>query len=390
MGLIMKKDDSEDNEYIDGIEVIGRGEGPNGDPEDDIEMEVHEGLTAEDISGKTAARDADRETEADPELLEGVCKPAGCSDEAAGADRDARSDADADKGPVRDHSADSPIAPSRPAASGNRHKLYIAIAVIAVIVAAVLGYVLGSGGLGPKGLDSSMITEEQLDTTVATWTKDGKTNTISARQAIESQYSLDSVKGDDDTYPAPSAEMIVAYARNQILLAEAKEQGITVDDDELATAAEETLGTSDFEVIADKYQVSEDQAKDIVREQVIIQKFYQTVVEDAPTVPVAPEEPENGDSSTTSAAYAAYIIDLAGDEWDEEAGAWASEDGAYASALSGEEFTADSASYAQAQKAYAVASQEYATKASSASQDWTAYVNELFAKADLTVYGLYA
>ena len=163
-----------------------------------------------------------------------------------------------------------------------------------------------------------------------------------------------------------------------------------MDDDELATAAEETLGTSDFEVIADKYQVSEDQAKDIVREQVIIQKFYQTVVEDAPTVPVAPEEPENGDSSTTSAAYAAYIIDLAGDEWDEEAGTWASEDGAYASALSGEEFTADSASYAQAQKAYAVASQEYATKASSASQDWTAYVNELFAKADLTVYGLYA
>ncbi len=60
-----------------------------------------------------------------------------------------------------------------------------------------------------------MITEEQLDTTVATWTKDGKTNTISARQAIESQYSLDSVKGDDDTYPAPSAEMIVAYARNR-------------------------------------------------------------------------------------------------------------------------------------------------------------------------------
>ncbi len=100
--------------------------------------------------------------------------------------------------------------------------------------------------------------------------------------------------------------------------------------------------------------------------------------------------PENGDSSTTSAAYAAYIIDLAGDEWDEEAGTWASEDGAYASALSGEEFTADSASYAQAQKAYAVASQEYATKASSASQDWTAYVSELFAKADLTVYGLYA
>ncbi len=44
MGLIMKKDDSEDNEYIDGIEVVGRGEGPNGD--DEVEhVEIHEGLT---------------------------------------------------------------------------------------------------------------------------------------------------------------------------------------------------------------------------------------------------------------------------------------------------------------------------------------------------------
>ena len=59
MGLIMKKDDSEDNEYIDGIEVVGRGEGPNGD--DEVEhVEIHEGLTAEDISGKTAAAEAER------------------------------------------------------------------------------------------------------------------------------------------------------------------------------------------------------------------------------------------------------------------------------------------------------------------------------------------
>ena len=69
MGLIMKKDDSEDNEYIDGIEVVGRGEGPNGD--DEVEhVEIHEGLTAEDISGKTAAAEAERELEADPELLD--------------------------------------------------------------------------------------------------------------------------------------------------------------------------------------------------------------------------------------------------------------------------------------------------------------------------------
>ena len=79
MGLIMKKDDSEDNEYIDGIEVVGRGEGPNGD--DEVEhVEIHEGLTAEDISGKTAAAEAERELEADPELLDADAEEGGAAD----------------------------------------------------------------------------------------------------------------------------------------------------------------------------------------------------------------------------------------------------------------------------------------------------------------------
>ena len=149
MGLIMKKDDSEDNEYIDGIEVIGRGEarrrsggryrdgGPRGPDRG--------GHLGQDRCARCGSRDRGR-----PRAVRRRAQACRRSDEAAGADRDARSDADADKGPVRDHSADSPIAPSRPAASGNRHKMYIAIAVIAVIVAAVLGYVLGSGGLGRR------------------------------------------------------------------------------------------------------------------------------------------------------------------------------------------------------------------------------------------------
>lgn len=113
-------------------------------------------------------------------------------------------------------------------------------------------------------------------------------------------------------------------------------------------------------------------------------------MKDAPTAPAAPEEPENGDSAAVSAEYAAYIIDLAGKEWDKEAGTWASPDGTYATALAGEEFTADSASYAQAQKAYAAAYQDYAKHAADSNQSWTEYVNALFAKADITLYGLFA
>ncbi len=413
MGLIMKKDDSEDNEYIDGIEVVGRGEGPNGD--DEVEhVEIHEGLTAEDISGKTAAAEAERELEADPELLDADAEDGGVAD--AGADGEDAGAADAgeadgepepegveDSEPAADASADSstaaPVATPRAArpkktrmqrAMMGKHKYFIAGALVAVIVAGVSGYFLGSGGFGSKGVSAPVFAESELDATVATWKFKGASHKISAREAIESQYSLDSVKDEDGNYPAPSADAVLSYVRNRILLEEASKQGIKLSDEDLSSSAEASLGTSDFSAIADQYGVSEDQAKQIVREQGTIQKLYQSVMDDAPAMPKAPAEPESGDENEAKAEYAAYIIDLAGKEWDAEAGTWAKLDGAYATALAGEEITPESATYAQAQKAYAVAYQQYMLESQGANAKWTSYVNELFGEADVELFGLYA
>lgn len=418
MGLIMKKDDSEDNEYIDGIEVVGRGEGPNGD--DEVEhVEIHEGLTAEDISGKTAAAEAERELEADPELLDADAEEGGVADaDAADADADGEDAGAADAGeadgepepegvedsePAADASADSstavPAATSRAArpkktrmqrAMMGKHKYFIAGALAAVIVAGVSGYFLGSGGFGSKGVSAPVFAESELDATVATWKFKGASHKISAREAIESQYSLDSVKDEDGNYPAPSADAVLSYVRNRILLEEASKQGIELSDEDLSSSAEASLGTSDFSAIADQYGVSEDQAKQIVREQGTIQKLYQSVMDDAPAMPKAPAEPESGDENEAKAEYAAYIIDLAGKEWDAEAGTWAKLDGAYATALAGEEITPESATYAQAQKAYAVAYQQYMLESQGANAKWTSYVNELFGEADVELFGLYA
>lgn len=418
MGLIMKKGDSEDNEYIDGIEVVGRGEGPNGD--DEVEhVEIHEGLTAEDISGKTAAAEAERELEADPELLDADAEEGGVADaDAADADADGEDAGAADAGeadgepepegvedsePAADASADSstavPAATSRAArpkktrmqrAMMGKHKYFIAGALAAVIVAGVSGYFLGSGGFGSKGVSAPVFAESELDATVATWKFKGASHKISAREAIESQYSLDSVKDEDGNYPAPSADAVLSYVRNRILLEEASKQGIELSDEDLSSSAEASLGTSDFSAIADQYGVSEDQAKQIVREQGTIQKLYQSVMDDAPAMPKAPAEPESGDENEAKAEYAAYIIDLAGKEWDAEAGTWAKLDGAYATALAGEEITPESATYAQAQKAYAVAYQQYMLESQGANAKWTSYVNELFGEADVELFGLYA
>lgn len=398
MGLIMKKDDSEDNEYIDGIEVVGRGEGPNGD--DKVEhVEIHEGLTAEDISGKTAAAEAERELEVDPELLDAAAKDAGAGE----ADGEPEPEGVEDSEPAADASADSsaaaPAATPRAArpkktrmqrAMMGKHKYFIAGALVAVIVAGVSGYFLGSGGFGSKGVSAPVFAESELDATVATWKFKGASHKISAREAIESQYSLDSVKDEDGNYPAPSADAVLSYVRNRILLEEASKQGIELSDEDLSSSAEASLGTSDFSAIADQYGVSEDQAKQIVREQGTIQKLYQSVMDDAPAMPKAPAEPESGDENEAKAEYAAYIIDLAGKEWDAEAGTWAKLDGAYATALAGEEITPESATYAQAQKAYAVAYQQYMLESQGVNAKWTSYVNELFGEADVELFGLYA
>ena len=87
MGLIQKKDEKD---VVDGIEVIGRGEGPDDQPEPLCDLV--DGQTAEDISGTTAAKDAGAETEADPELLDGVetvTASAADAEDAKGAEADA-------------------------------------------------------------------------------------------------------------------------------------------------------------------------------------------------------------------------------------------------------------------------------------------------------------
>ena len=397
MGLIQKKDEDQDLEFVDGVDVISRGEGPDPDQDDEV-VELHEGLTAEDISGTTAAREADPETEADPELLEDVDTDAAEADEDDGIDESEQADEVSEDAPEADEpsmspapAADAPAdkAPQASAAS-KRHTLYIAGAVVAVVAAGVLGFCAGSGTFSPKGIGATSMTESQLDTPIATMKYEGSSIDITARQAIESQYSLEAVV-QDDKYPSPSADMVLAYARNQVILKEAAKQGIELDDKELKKAAEQTVGTSDFKAIAEQYQVSEEQAKQIIREQTIIQKLYGKVVKNNPgAMPEAPTEPENGDGSTASKEYADYIIKLAGDEWDAEKKAWASEDGPVAYALTGETFNPESATYDQAKKAFAAVYQEYSAEASKASQEWTEFVNELFAKADIEIFGLFA
>lgn len=385
MGLILKKDESE-HEVIEGIEVIERSDVPDDLPENPVELVS--GASAEDIaSGDDEAQDAqDEGIDADGLDDEDGREPASGDGGDGGDDGD-----DADDEPL-DADDDEPAHTGVLANVPRGVKIGgVAALIIVAVVAAVIGYVIGSGGFGGTGTGTATVGEGQLDTVIASYTYNGASHDITVRSAIESEYSLESAQNSDGTYSVPSAETIISTIRNNILVSEAESRGIEVSDDEMDQFAESMLGSSDYATLATQYGVTEDQAKDIVRERALIQKLYSQVVPEASTAtaPTEPTAPENGDTSTSSAEYAQYIIDLAGDEWDSENNTWASTDGSYYVAL-GDAFTGDTATYEQAVTAYYVAYQEYSNQMSGYTTTWTDFANGLFANANIRLYGVYA
>ena len=381
MGLILKKDESE-HEVIEGIEVIERSDVPDDLPENPVELVS--GASAEDIaSGDDEAQDA---------LAEDI-------DADGFDDEDGRELASGDGGdgePGDDEPLDADD--DEPAHTGVLANVPrgvkicgVAALIIVAVVAAVIGYVIGSGGFGGTGTGTATVGEDQLDAVIASYTYNGASHDITVRSAIESEYSLESAQNSDGTYSVPSAETIISTVRNNILVSEAESRGIEVSDDEMDQFAESMLGSSDYATLATQYGVTEDQAKEIVHERALIQKLYSQVVPEASTAtaPTEPTAPENGDTSTSSAEYAQYIIDLAGDEWDSENNTWASTEGSYYVAL-GDAFTGDTATYEQAVTAYYVAYQEYSNQMSGYTTTWTDFANGLFANANIRLYGVYA
>lgn len=274
----------------------------------------------------------------------------------------------------------------------------IGVACAALVLGLLLGrFVLGGGGSSAANRSlagKTAVTEAELDNPIATYTFNGKTEEISIREAILQSNPLEAMVDAEGNYKLPSAENALAVARSRILEREAENRGITVTDEDLAAYAEQMLGSSDFSAIATSYGMDEEAVIELLRSSAITSRLHDDVVGTTTgTMPAAPEYPmENPDEEMTEEAmttptkeYADYIIGLAGDEWDIDAGTWASPDGTYATALAGYEITPEGATYEAAQTAYYVAYQLYAQSASSGTEQWSSFVNGLFANANIVI-----
>ncbi len=270
-------------------------------------------------------------------------------------------------------------------------KIFIGVgAVVLFALGIVIGrFLLGGGGATGSLNGRTTLSEGELNTPVASYTYNGQTKEVTAREVIEKTSGLDAAKQSDGTYAVPAADKIIGYVRNALVVAEAQSKGITVTDDEVNNYMQTNFKTTDVSQIASKFNISEDAAKKQINDAVIMKKYRDSVLTTAlPNAPQQPTPPEDGNSETTSQEYAQYIIGLAGDEWDAKNNTWASQDGDYYKQLSAYSISNDSASFAAAQTAYQVAMSKYSAVASKASQEWSQKINEILGKASIAVYSL--
>lgn len=270
-------------------------------------------------------------------------------------------------------------------------KIFIGVgAVVLFALGIVIGrFLLGGGGATGSLNGRTTLSEGELNTPIASYTYNGQTKEVTAREVIENTSGLDAAKQSDGTYAVPAADKIIGYVRNALVVAEAQSQGISVSDQEVSDYMQTNFKTTDVSQVASAYKLSEDVAKKLINDAVIMKKYRDKVLTTKlPDAPQAPTAPEDGNSETTSQEYAQYIIGLAGDEWDATNNTWASQDGDYYKQLSAYSISKDSASYAAAQTAYQVAMSKYSAVASKASQEWSQKINEILGKASIAVYSL--
>lgn len=308
----------------------------------------------------------------------------------AGSRGEHMADSTIEKNSAKGGSAKSPDTPR--ASQGAKRTLgtpsWIAICVVALVVGVLCGRFLLSNGLGAAS-GKTTIGESDLDSTVATYAYNGSSHAITAREVLEQNGSVEKQANADGSYNVPSADSVLSYARNAIVLEEADRQGITVTDDDVSRYARDTLGTDDVATIGSNFGLDEDATKSLLHAAATIKKFHDSVITSTvPDQPVAPTAPSDGNQDTTSADYAQYIINLVGDEWDSANNTWAGTDGAYYAVLSTYSISNDSASYAAAEQAYYVAYNNYSNAMSQASKEWTAYVNTLLSNTSIQVNSL--
>ena len=264
-------------------------------------------------------------------------------------------------------------------------KLSAPLLILAAFIGIGIGVAIGYFAFHPaqnKNLDSI-----DPQTVIATYEANGTEINVTPAEVLQSQFG----SNQSNIQGTPSADMVLDYVRNQILLNEAEKRGLSVADQEIDDYATTYLGTSDCAQIGERYGITEDQAKLVIKQNALLQKLYEEIVsvDSSVEVPTPPEAPSDGDYTSAKQEYADYIVELVGDEWSTSSNGWARTDGPYYEAMSGQDFDQQGATYDQAMLAYSVAYQQYTEGSASGNEAWYTFINKLYKGTSIEIFGLY-
>lgn len=266
--------------------------------------------------------------------------------------------------------------------------LGIGLGIGGLVVGLLVGALAFGSGASSAFAGKAKISEAELDAPVAVVNYKGKKIDISARDIITTSSSLSSAKMEDGTYDLPSAEFVLTAARDKVLEVEAEARGISVSDEDLKAKSLETLGTDEISAVAETYGIDEETIRATLRSQCIQDKMREQTGSkmEMPEPPTAPDSPKEGDESTATADYAKYIIELAGDEWDADAGKWADPEGEWATTLTEDAgFTASKATYEAASLAYSLAYTDFVDKQTAYSDVWQKIADDIYSNATVSI-----
>ena len=182
----------------------------------------------------------------------------------------------------------------------------LAVGAICLVAGLLVGKFVIGAPTAHNPLNKVTLTAGELDTVVGTYTYAGETHEITARAVIEDSSSLATAAKEDGTYDVPTADAILGFARNSIIMREAESRGITVTDEDVAAYAREVLGTDDYATIAATYGLTEEVAKRMLSESAVMKKLRDQVISDSGVgeAPVPPTQPEDGNHDATSKEWA--------------------------------------------------------------------------------------
>ena len=226
------------------------------------------------------------------------------------------------------------------------------------------------------------VSEAELDSVMGSYKVGSTTREVTVRDAILEEGTLDAAKLEDGTYRMPSADTVLALARNELLIQEADHRGIEATQSDIDAYALEIVGTSDIAQVAGIMGLDETAARESLARSATIKKLRDEVVgHTVLTEPVPPEAAPEGAEDTMLPQYGEYVIELAGDEWDRAANMWADENGRFRSGLRDYTITNDGATYSAALAAYEIAYAAYSEEEAAVAAVWTTYVNELLTES---------